>query len=232
MAKAPRKRKPKKDGPGRLAQFKAAYTMTRKGDPKIGWILLGIFVAVWAAFILLGVLLKTPVFLGIFGLSAALLAAIFVFGRRAERSAYRQMEGQPGAAAQALSTLRRGYTVTPAVGFNKNGDLVHRVVGKCGVVLVAEGAPSRIHHLLLTEKKRHARVLGDIPVHEIEAGDGEGQVPLPKLGRTVMKLPRTVSGAQLTEIEQRLKALSVTQNAMPIPKGPLPKGLKMPKAPS
>ena len=76
MAKEPRKRKPKKDGPGRLAQFKAAYTMTRKGDPHIGRILLGIFVGVWAAFILLGVLVHSPIFLGIFGLSAAMLAAI------------------------------------------------------------------------------------------------------------------------------------------------------------
>ena len=142
------------------------------------------------------------------------------------------MEGQPGAAAQALSTLRRGFTVTPAVGFNKNGDLVHRVVGKCGVVLVAEGAPTRIKHLLLTEKKRHARVLGEIPVHEIEAGDGDGQIPLTKLSRTVMRYPRTLTGAQMTEIEQRLKALAVTQSAIPIPKGPLPKGIKMPKAPS
>jgi len=32
---------------GRIAQIRSAYTMTRKADPRVGWVLLGIFVAVF-----------------------------------------------------------------------------------------------------------------------------------------------------------------------------------------
>ena len=71
--------------------------------------------------------------------------------------------------------------------------------------------------------------LDDIPVHEIQAGSAEGQVPLRKLNRTIMKLPRTLTGPQMTELDHRLKALAVTQSPLPIPKGPLPKGIKVPK---
>ena len=38
-----------------------------------------------------------------------LVAATFIFGRRAERAAYAQIEGQPGAAAAALGSLRSGW---------------------------------------------------------------------------------------------------------------------------
>jgi Domain of unknown function (DUF4191) len=232
--KAPRtsrfKRKPK-DTPGRISQLRSAYTMTRKADPRIGWILLGIFVAVMVVFVGLGILLKHAVLLSILGLSVSVLLTTFVFGRRAERSAYAQVEGQPGAALSALSTLRKGFTVeSEPVAFNRQQDLVIRVVGKCGVVLVGDGAPSRLQHMLVAEKKRHQRVLGDIPIHELQAGNAEGQIALRKLRGTIMKLPRTLNGPQMTELDHRLKALAVTRGTLPIPKGPLPKGIKVPRA--
>jgi hypothetical protein len=36
--------------------------------------------------------------------------------------------------------MRGDWRVTPAVGFTREQDLVHRVLGKPGVILVAEGA--------------------------------------------------------------------------------------------
>jgi hypothetical protein len=204
--------------------------MTRKADPRIGLVLLGIFLGVMVVFVGLGLLLKGPVLWSILGLTVAVLVVTVVFGRRAERSAYKQVEGQAGAALSALSTLRKGFTVTKEpIAFNRNQDLVLRVVGKAGVILVGEGAPTRVTHMLVAEKKRYQRVLGDIPVHEIQAGSAEGQVPLRKLNRTIMKLPRTLTGPQMTELDHRLKALAVTQSPLPIPKGPLPKGIKVPK---
>jgi hypothetical protein len=231
--KTPKVKKPrraKKEGPGRIAQIRSAYTMTRKADPRIGWILLGIFVAVMAVFVGVGFAVGHPVVLSIFGLSIASLALVFVFGRRAERSAFKQVEGQPGAALSALSTLRRGFTVEKEpIAFNKQQDLVVRVIGKCGVVLVGDGSPARVTHMLVAEKKRHQRVLGDIPVHELQAGSAPGQIPLRKLSSTIMKLPRTLNGPQMTELDHRLKALAVNRSTIPIPKGPLPKGIKVPK---
>ena len=113
----------------------------------------------------------------------------------------------------------------------RNQDLVHRVTGRPGVVLVAEGRPAGAVNLLTAERKRTSRVLGDSPVHEILVGDGEGQIPIRKLSRTVMKLPRALTASEVTELNYRLKALDNQRGALPIPKGPLPKGARMPKVP-
>ncbi len=90
-----------------------------------------------------------------------ILAALIVFGRRAEKAAYAQVEGQTGAAAGALQMLKRGWDVKPAVAFTKNQDIVHRVVGRPGIILVGEGNPTRVKNLLAAEKKKHARIGGE-----------------------------------------------------------------------
>jgi hypothetical protein len=221
----------KKEGPGRVAQIKAAYQVAQRSDPRIGWILAAWFVGVLVPFVLVGILLGHTFYLSFLGVSVAVLVVTFIFGRRAERAAYASIEGQPGAAAAALNTLRKGYTVTPAVAVTRNQDVVHRVVGKCGVVLIGEGAPSRVAHLLAGERKRTQRVVGDAPVNEVVAGNGPGEVPLAKLNAYVMKLPKTLNGSQITELEHRLKALTAVQGTIPLPKGPLPKGARMPKMP-
>ena len=213
---------------GRIAQIRETYRLTRTADPAIGWILLGIFVAVLAVFVIIGLLTKTLWFWVIIGLPFALLAVAFIFGRRAEKAAYAQVDGQLGAAASVLNALRSGWFVTPAVGMTKNQDFVHRVIGRPGVVLVSEGPPSRAANLLANEKRRHARFVGDVPIYEIQAGDAEGQVPLRKLQATVMKLPRNLKPAEVTALRKRLDAL--TSTPLPIPKGPLPKGTKIPRA--
>jgi hypothetical protein len=50
---------------------------------------------------------------------------------------------------------------------------------------------------------------------------------LPKLARQVRKLPRQLRGAEITELRSRLRALGT--QPVPMPKGPLPKGLKIPR---
>jgi hypothetical protein len=213
---------------GRIAQIRATYTMTRRADPALPWVLLGIFFGVVAVFVLLGVLFKSIPFWVVIGVPFATLAAVYIFGRRAETAAYAGVEGQPGAAASVLGALRKGWFVTPAVGFNKQQDFVHRVLGRPGVILVSEGPPTRASQLLANEKKRHARFVGETPIYEIQCGDGEGQVPLRKLQRTVMKLPNNLKATEVTALRKRLDALTATP--LPIPKGPLPKGTKMPRA--
>jgi hypothetical protein len=215
-----------------VGQLRQAYQLGKVGDPRLGWIVLGVFLVTWALFVAVGFLVKAPVFFAILGLLGALSAAVFVFGRRVERSIFKQVEGKPGAALQGLGGLRRGFTVEQEpVAVNRYQDAVFRVVGKPGVILVGDGNPTRVSSMLANERRRHQRVLGDLPIHEIQVGTGEGQVPLRKLSRTIIRLPRTLSGPQMTELDHRLKALGVTHNAVPIPKGPLPKGIKIPRAP-
>src|SRR6476619_5033409 len=121
--------------------------MTRKVDPMVGWVTAGASLLVLAVVLALGFVLGHPVYLGIMGLLAGFLVATIVFGKRAEKAAFSQVDGQPGAAAAALNMLRRGWSVTPAVAMSRNQDIVHRVVGRAGVVLVGEGSPARVQAL-------------------------------------------------------------------------------------
>ncbi|WP_432126275.1 DUF4191 domain-containing protein [Streptomyces sp. bgisy082] len=208
--------------PGRLKQIALTYKMTRKADPKVGLVVAGVGIGVLGVLLAIGFLIGHPVYLGILGLVLGLLAAAIVFGRRAEAAAFGQMEGQPGAAAAVLQNVGRGWTTTPAVAMNRNQDVVHRAVGRAGIVLVAEGNPNRVKTLLAAEKRRMNRVVVDVPVHDIIVGDGEGQVPLKKVRTTMLKLPRVLSGPQVTAANDRLRAMGDLMSNMPLPKGPIP----------
>lgn len=159
-------------------------------------------------------------------LLAAILAGMLVFGRRAQAAAFSQIEGQKGAAASALTMLRRGWDTEPMVAFNKQQDVVHRVIGPVGVVLVGEGNPARLKTLMAAEKRKTSRVLADIQVHEVVCGNGEGEVPLKKLIKHVTKLPKHGSPADITDVQHRLKALDATRGNIPMPKGPIPTSAK------
>ncbi|MFJ2824277.1 DUF4191 domain-containing protein [Streptomyces toxytricini] len=215
--------------PGRLKQIALTYKMTRKADPKVGLILAGVGIVTFGVFLAIGFLIDHPVYLGILGFLVAFLAMAIVFGRRAERAAFGQMEGQPGAAAAVLDNVGRGWTTTPAVAMNRSQDLVHRAVGKAGVVLIAEGNPNRVKALLAAEKRKLARIMPDVPVHDFIVGTGEGQVPLKKLRTTMLKLPRVLSGPQVTQANDKLRAMGDLMSNMPLPKGPMPKGMRMPR---
>lgn len=210
----------------RLKQIRSAYQLTKKSDPRIGLVLAGIFLGVVAIFVVVG-LLRGPLLIWIpLGVALGLLATTVIFGRRVEKAAYSQIEGQAGAAASALQTLRRGWNVTPAVAVTKNADIVHRVVGRPGIVLVGEGQASRVKNLLTAERKKHVRVAGGAPVIEIVAGQGEGEIDIRKLTKYVMKLPSSLQPSEITDLLQRLKALDAVRPQVPMPKGPVPSSLK------
>ncbi|MET8079389.1 DUF4191 domain-containing protein [Streptomyces sp. NPDC005303] len=215
--------------PGRLKQIALTYKMTRKADKKIGLVLAGVFLLILGVFLAIGFLIGHPVYLGILGFLLAFLGTAVIFGRRAERAAFGQMEGQPGAAAAVLDNIGRGWTTTPAVAMNRSQDVVHRAVGKAGIVLVAEGNPNRVKGLLAAEKKKMNRIVADVPVHDILVGTGEGQVPLKKVRTAMLKLPRVLTGPQVTATNDRLRAMGDLMKNMPLPKGPMPKGMKLPK---
>src|SRR5215212_10458584 len=131
-----------------------AYSLTRKNDPKLPWILLITFVAVAAVVEVVGILLGSPFIFLPMAIILGLLAALIIFGRRAQGSAYRQVEGQPGAAAWVLEGMRGDWRVDAGVAGTQQLDAVHRVLGRPGVILVAEGSPNRTRGLLAQEKKR------------------------------------------------------------------------------
>jgi hypothetical protein len=202
-----------------------AYKMTYKNDPKLPWVMLIAFAVVVAVVELIGILLGSPfVFLPI-AVLLGLLAALILFGRRAQSTAYRQVEGQPGAASWVLEGMRGDWRVSSGVAGTRELDALHRVLGRPGIVLVGEGSPQRVRGLIAQEKKRMAKVVGDTPIYDVAVGDGEGQVPLKKLSAHVMKLPRNLSAAEVNALGKRMSALGGAR--MPVPGGPLPGGKQM-----
>jgi hypothetical protein len=222
-------RKEPSENPGRLKQIVQTYKMTRQADSKIGLVLAAVGIGTFGVILALGFLINHPIYAGILGFLLAVLATAVVFGRRAEGAAFGQLEGKPGAAAAVLQNVR-GWTVTPAVAMNKSQDVVHRAVGKAGVVLVGDGNPNRVKGLLAAEKRKVTRVVFDVPVHDYIVGDGAGELPLKKIRTTLLRLPRSLSGPKTTEVNDRLRALGDLMSNMPIPKGPMPRGgMRMPK---
>jgi hypothetical protein len=210
---------------GQAGMIKQAYSLTRKNDPKLPWIMLIAFVVVAGLIELIGILFDSPFLFIPLALITGGLAALIIFGRRAQGSAYRQVEGQPGAAAWVLEGMRGDWRVTSGVAGTAQLDAVHRVLGRPGVILVAEGVPSRVRGLLAQEKRKVARIVGDTPIYDIIVGEDEGQVPLRKLSAHVMKLPRNLSAADVNALGRRMSAMG--GGRMPVPGGPLPGGKQM-----
>jgi hypothetical protein len=224
-----KKKKAKKAGKqGRIAQMRQVYSMTRQTDRWLGLILLGVLVGVTLAAFLVFTLLPPGWFWVdlISSLLFGLLAALIIFSRRATKAQMSQIKGKPGAALAALSVLRRGWRTDQMIAFNRHQDVVHRVVGRPGIILIGEGHPRRVQQLLSTERVRHQRVVSEVPVHEIVVGDGEGQVRLERLVKHVSKLDKALKPAELTEVLSRLKAIDATRSQMPLPKGPVPTSMK------
>jgi uncharacterized protein DUF4191 len=210
---------------GRIKQIFEAFKMQRREDKLLLPLMLGAFLGVTVVVFLLGMIWGLHwVFLPV-GLAFGLLAAVIIFGRRVQANVYRKADGQPGAAGWALDNLRGRWVLTQAVAGTAQLDAVHRLIGRPGVVLVAEGAPHRVKSLLAQEKKRVARLIGDTPIYEVVVGNEKGQVPLSKLQQHITKLPRNIGPSQIDSIENRLAALASRGNALP--KGPMPQGAKM-----
>jgi len=213
---------------GRLKQIRMVASLVNQQNPKALPIVFGSAAGIIVVFVLIGLLTNLAGFLIPLGLLLGLTTGMFLFGRFAQGAQYSAIEGQPGAAAAVLQSMRGNWTVTPAVTANRNMDVVHRAVGRPGVVLVGEGAPSRVAGLLAAEKRKTARVAHDVPIFEFQVGNEEGQIPVRRLQRKIMRLPRTLRPTAVSDLNSRLKAL---QPSMQMPKGPLPKGVRQPKMP-
>jgi hypothetical protein len=215
----------------RRRQIIETFKMTKEVDRSAPWWMLGAFLLFGAAGFGLFWIFPGGGALGLIvaivgGLMFGFLGMMIVFSRRAQKAAYKRLDGQPGGAARALTMLRRGWKTDEVIGFTKQQDLLHRVVGPPGIVLVGEGNPHRLRQLMTSERRKHERVAADFPIHEVIVGNDEGQVPLPKLVRHVQKLGREVKGQQMTDIINRLKALDAQRPKAPIPRGPVPTSMK------
>jgi len=213
---------------GRLKQIRMVAGLINKSNPKAMPITIGSGLGVLVVLIVVGLLTGLAAFLIPLGVLLGLLVAMILFGRYSQAAQFSAIEGQPGAAAAVLQNMRGNWTVTPGIAGNRSMDIVHRAVGRPGVILIGEGSPNRLASLLAAEKKRVARVAYEVPIYEFVIGDGEGQVPISKLQRKIMRLPRQLKPAAVSDVNHRLKALQPTLQA---PKGPIPRNVRQPKMP-
>ena len=211
---------------GQMAVLKDAFGLVRREKP-VAYVWCGlVFVVALVGGFFAGEGLGHPLYFGILSIPLALLFAFFTFTRFANTAAFTSIQGQVGAGASVLMSIRKGYTTTPAVNAARNQDMVHRVVGRSGIILVGEGTPA-VRTLLQDEKKKVERFVPGVPIHQLFVGDYEGAVSLRKLQKAVKKFLNKLSKAQLREVRNRLKGVGGMN--MTISKGPMPKGVKLPK---
>src|SRR5580692_5015015 len=201
---------------GRLKQIRMVAKLVNQQNKRALPITFGAAAGVIVVFVLIGLLVGPLALFIPVGVLFGALTAMILFGRFAQRAQYSAIDGQLGAAAAVLQNMRGDWTVTPAVTGNRTMDVVHRAVGRPGVVLVGEGVPSRVAGLLAAERKKTERVAHGVPITEFQVGSGEGQIPVSKLQSSIMKVPGTLKAPQPT---------------MQAPKGPMPKGARQPKMP-
>ena len=213
---------------GRIQQIRMLAGIIREGNPKALPLVVLAGLAVAAVVIVIGDLLGLIWLFIPLAVLLGVMVAMILFGRFAQKAQYDAIAGQPGAAAAILQTLRGGFTTTPAIAANRNMDVVHRTVGKPGVILVGEGSPSRLPSLLAAEKKRIARIANQVPIYDFQVGDAEGQIPIRQLQKKIMKLPRNLKGQAVAELNYRLEMLP---QSLQMPKGPVPKSARLPKPP-
>ena len=209
-----------------LAVVKDAYKLVKKDSPfAIIWCLL-VFALILVFGVIIGNNLGHPVYAGFLSLPLAFLAGFFLFTRFANTAAFASIEGQVGAGASVLMSIRRGFVTTPAVNVNRDQDMVHRVSSKAGIILVGEGGFG-VKSLMQDERRKMERFLSGVPVSEVVVGDNQGQVSIRKLQKHLKKLPKKLNTVQLREVRARLR--SVGGLNLPMPKGPMPTNIRMPR---
>ena len=213
---------------GRLKQIRMVAGLVNRANPRALPIVAASGLGILVVLVVVGLLTGLAPLLIPLGVLLGLLVAMILFGRFAQAAQYSAIEGQPGAAAAVLENMRGSWTVTPAIAANRNMDVIHRAVGRPGVILVGEGSPTGVASLLAAEKKRVARVAYEVPIFDFQVGNGEGQVPISKLQRKIMRLPRNLKPTAVSDLNHRLKALSPSLQA---PKGPIPRNVRQPKMP-
>lgn len=208
---------------GRIRQMVEIYKTTKVHDRNLPWALLLCFIAPVAVSVLLAWLLPGDwfgwVIWPVTGVLVGILLVMIVLGRRAERMAYQQIEGRPGAVGAVVQgALRRSWRGSEVpVAMNRNQDAVYRVVGRGGVVLISEGSRQRTERMAADEERKIKRALRNIEVVHLYVGpDGDG-VPLPKLSKTLLRLKPKLNRNEVAAVYNRLSSLQAAP--VGIPKG-------------
>lgn len=224
MAKDEKKTKNRANRPqGQLAQMWTVYKMTAQADKtSVLWsalaflVVLGGFIA-FSALSFPGNVINLVIFI-ILGVMFGIIAAMIIMGRKAERAAYNRIAGQLGAVGAVLGNIRKGWRSAemPVAVNPRSQDAVYRAIGPAGVVLVGEGARSRVKVLLEDERRKVNRVAPGAPVSFIYVTNDAEATALADLTRELYKMKKSLNRAEIGVVAKRLESLGMN---IPIPKG-------------
>ena len=216
--------------PGRFAQIIDVFKRTVAIDKAALWWIIAGFAAPVVISVVIAAITGGSVFSWILwillGITTGVLLAMIILGRRAEKAAYRSLEGRAGAVSAVLAApLKRNFrgTAEPIAVNPRSLTAVYRIVGAPGVVLIGEGNRTEAQQLLEAERRRVSKAATGVPIHAIwVTNDGNG-TPLPEVVKTLNKMKRTLSRNEIKAVHSRLSALT---NALPIPKGIDPRRMR------
>jgi len=227
---------PKKPRFGQIRQIRDVFNAAHSVDPKIGWWMALAAFGALVVMVGIGLLVNMPIYFLVLGIPVAALAASVVLSIRAKRAAYKSIEGKPGAAGAALSSLRKGWYFEQqpiAAEAGRAGDMasaamVFRATGRPGVVLVAEGPPARAIKLAEAERKKISRIAGaSVPVTVLRIGEGGGddEVSVRKVASKVQRMKPVLTKEEVAAVNKRLKAMGGMRP--PLPAGIDPNRVRM-----
>ena len=227
--------KPKK-APGMFSQFGDQIRFLKGVNPKAVPLAITIGVGSFALITTIGVFISGGAFLGIaiwvvLAIVTGYLSALLTLTRRANSAIFTKYANEPGRISLTVGTLtRRVYKGTnqPVAVNARTKDLVFRIVGPAGVVLLGEGAKTSTQQLLEDERRKVQRVASGVTVHTFYSSeDGQG-VPLAVLHKKVSKLKRTLTKNEIRAVQNRLAAMD-SRGGLPIPKGVDPNKIRASK---
>jgi len=212
--------------PGIFAQFGEQVRFLKGVDPKALPTAILIGVGTFIGLTALGILISNFQFLGvaiwaILGLIAGYLAALLTLTNRANKAIFTKYANEPGRISLTVGTLtRRVYKGTnqPVAVNARTKDMVFRVVGPAGVVLMGEGAKTSTQQLLEDERRKVQRVASGVTVHTFYSSEDGNGVPIHTLHKKVSKLKRTLTKSEIRAVQNRLAAMD-SRGGLPIPKG-------------
>ncbi|OKL47599.1 hypothetical protein BSR29_04095 [Boudabousia liubingyangii] len=199
--------------------LKDAYTMVKRTFGWLGWAMLAIVVVVFGGSILWGITSGHWISYPFLGLMLTTLLCLILLTVLLNPALYQQIDGHPGAVGAVLSRQSRGWIVsdTPAV-VTQEKDVVWRAIGRPGVVLISEGPSNRVQKLLDNERRRIKRLAPTVPIHLVQYGHEEGQVPLPKVAKQMRSFKNVLNKREVPMVDRRLATLKP-------PTAQIPKGI-------
>lgn len=224
MAKTAKAKKPK--GTGFFSQFREQVTFLKDVDPKAVPTGIALGSLMFLMILTVGSIMSGFTFLGIviwaiLAIVTGYLTLLLTMTRRANTAVFKKYENEPGRISITVGTLtrRRWKGTNQPVAVNaRTKDMVFRIVGPAGVVLMAEGGKTSAKALLEEERRKVQRLASGVQVHTFYSSqDGEG-IPLGQLHKKISRLKRTLNRAEISAVQNRLASLD-SRSGLPIPKG-------------